>query len=465
MLNYFRFKEFEGKVLITNDTGNYSFLSKEYFDDLLHDRIGRNHPMFEELHEKYFIYDEDQEIFLQRILESSRTSRSYLFFPTSLFIFVLSGQCNMNCVYCQAGSPRIIGKGRMDIETARKAVDIIFQSPAKYVNIEYQGGEPLLNFELVRFITEYAEEKAAGNGVTADFSVVTNLTLLTDEMVNFIAEHQINVSTSLDGNAVIHNANRPFRNGGGTYENVCEKIKKLTDRGVTAGAIETTTRSALQNPEEVVQAYADLGLESIFLRPLTKLGIAKDRWDEIGYTAEEFIAFYRKALQEIIRLNLNGYSMAEGHARIFLIKMIYGESANYMELRSPCGAGLGQMAFYYDGKVYTCDEARMVAEMGDDAFMMGTVDSTYDELIESDACKAAASASLLESLPECTDCVYLPYCGTCPVINYASEGDIFMRESFNYRCKIYAGMIETLFGLLKNGTDETKEILRRWAGE
>lgn len=118
-----------------------------------------------------------------------------------------------------------------------------------------------------------------------------------------------------------------------------------------------------------------------------------------------------------------GRKFAEAHASIFLAKLLGDVAPNYMELRSPCGAGVGQMAFTASGDVYTCDEGRMMAEMGDESFQLGNIyENGYDSWIESPACRATCSASLLETLPTCCDCVYQPYCGVCPVVNYAMEG-------------------------------------------
>ena len=134
-----------------------------------------------------------------------------------------------------------------------------------------------------------------------------------------------------------------------------------------------------------------------------------------------------------------------------------------MELRSPCGGGIGQLAYFADGRIFTCDEGRMLAEMGNDAFLLGNVfTSTYSSLVTGAACKTVCAASTLETIPTCCDCVYHPYCGICPVINYAMEGDIFPRSSNTYRCKIYKGMLNTLFEVLKNNDKTEIEILKRW---
>ena len=131
-----------------------------------------------------------------------------------------------------------------------------------------------------------------------------------------------------------------------------------------------------------------------------------------------------------------------------------------MELRSPCGAGIGQIAYYYDGNIYTCDEGRMLAEMGDDSFRLGTVDDSYDELMNCNNCKAVCISSVLESLPNCCDCVYQPYCGTCPVVNLALKKDIYNKEPNDYKCKVYKGMLDIIFEALQD--EEKEEILKQW---
>ena len=134
---------------------------------------------------------------------------------------------------------------------------------------------------------------------------------------------------------------------------------------------------------------------------------------------------------------------------------------NYMELRSPCGAAVGQMAYYYDGNVFTCDEGRMLYEMGDASFQIGNVKKDdYDILINSRLCRMICKSSILESLPKCCDCAYQPYCGTCPVLNYALERDVISHKNRSYRCRIYEGMLDVIFEVLME--EENRKILRSW---
>lgn len=134
-----------------------------------------------------------------------------------------------------------------------------------------------------------------------------------------------------------------------------------------------------------------------------------------------------------------------------------------MELRSPCGGGIGQVAYYSDGRIFTCDEGRMLAEMGNDAFCIGNVNgSTYKDLMTNPSCRTVCAASILESIPSCCDCVYQPFCGVCPVVNYALSGDIIEKEPRSYRCRIYSGMLDYIFHLLNKSDKEVIDILDSW---
>lgn len=458
MINYFNFKKLNDKFLITNDLGRYMFVSRKELMSLVQNDIDFHSPFGKDAQNNFFCYEGSKYAYAEILKPYMRDSKNYLFSGTSLHIFVVTNACNMGCVYCQAQNGKRIPNGMMTVETAKKAVDIALSSPEKCLSFEFQGGEPLMNFETIRFIVEYAKEKAKNKRI--EFNLVTNLTLLTDEIAKFIQENNIGVSISVDGHEELHNKNRSYRTNGGTYADVLKGISKLKEYSIAYGAIQTTTKNSLHYAKEIVDTYVRLGLPNVFIRNLTPLGCANHSWDEIGYTPEAFIAFYKECFDYILELNKNGVFMKEGHASIFLSKILTGYAVNYMELRSPCGAGVGQTAYYYDGKIYTCDEGRMLAEMGDDSFLLGTVNNTYDELMSCNNCKAACISSVLESLPSCCDCVYNPYCGTCPVVNLALSKDIYNKEPNDYKCKIYKGILDIIFTALQD-TDKAK-ILKSW---
>ncbi len=454
----FFFAHFDDAILITNDTGAFHFLTPSEFQLLVDGTMNQESELFTHLQNKYFCYGESQESFIRECAPAYSDGNRYLFDPTCLFIFALTNECNNRCVYCQANG--MANPCRMNAETAEQALKRIAESPAVSINIEFQGGEPLMNYPVIQYIVNRAPQIMPRKDI--QFSLVTNLSLMTDEIATFLKNHNVSVSTSMDGPEDLHDRNRPAAGNKGSFRSMLRGRDILLRHGIHAGAIETTTASSLKSPKQIVHAYAENGFHQIFLRPLTRLGAAARRWDEIGYTPEEFLNFYRKALEEIIRLNHNGFQMVEYHAAIFLSKMLNGQAKNYMELRSPCGAGIGQMAITANGNVYTCDEGRMIAESGDQAFCLGNVfRDDYNVWIESAGCKAVCSASLLETLPGCCDCVYKPYCGVCPVVNYALNGSV-TRKSQD-RCKIYAGIMEVLFRYLKEQDPEILSLFQSWA--
>lgn len=448
MINYFNFKQIsDDEFLITNDFGAFSFVDKQTLVNLVHNSLNKDSEKYNELDEKGFILPSNVDEIFDKTTTRYRLAKNYLFGATSLHIFVLTNECNLNCRYCQAKDPTKHIPGKMDMETAEKAVDIALQSPEHKLNFEFQGGEPISNFDVLKHIYEYAEEHKGNHLIS--YSVVSNLTLMSDEMIRFLIENKIQIATSLDGPAKVHDFNRPFKSDKGSYDIVVNKIKRIKELGGTVGAIQTTTRQSLTYPREIIDEYRKLGFDNVFIRPLTKLGTALERWNEIGYTAEEFISFYKACLEYIIELNKNGDMFREGHVSIFSSKIINGCAQNYMELRSPCGAGIGQLAYYYNGDVFTCDEGRMLSEMGDNAFKLGNVyEKSYNDLMQSTVCKTMCASSTLECLPSCAECVYQPYCGTCPVLNYASEKNIFKRDAKGYRCSVYKGMLDVIFDLI-----------------
>jgi len=462
--NYFNFKKFYNDYLLTNDLGKYTFINKKDFISLVHNEKVSKKAMLE-LECNQFVYENEKETFIDYTSQMLKKYKSYLDTSTVLHIFVVSKTCNYNCIYCQAGNLNYKDEYFMTEETAKKAVDIAFESPSKILNFEFQGGEPLTNFKIIKYIVEYSKEK--NNLVHANekkeiiYNIVSNLSLLNDEIIDFIKANDIYVCTSIDGDKELQNKNRPFKNGD-SYDATINSLKRLQENKINASALVTTTKYSLNKSKEIVDEYVKLGIDRICIRPLTNLGKAYQNWKDISYTAEEFVEFYKQTLKYIIELNKKGIYLQEGMASIFLSKILNNDDVNYMELRSPCGAAIGQMAYYYDGNIYTCDEARMLAEMGDNKFLLGNVHSNkYKDLIKNSCTEEVCKASCLECSAICHSCVYMPYCGTCPILNYAQTGNINLQSKNDFKCKINKGILDTLFSYIKNDRKALK-IFYSW---
>jgi len=321
----------------------------------------------------------------------------------------------------------------------------------------------------LRFIVEEAGRRNASGAKRIYFSLVSNLSTLRQEQIDFLVDHGVMVCTSIDGPAALHDRNRRLARGG-SFERARSAMKafaaayrkrKFDPDLAYVNALVTVSRSSLSQPEAIVDEYVRLGQKVVHLRPLNPFGMGRRIWQREGYTAEEFLAFYLHALDYIIRLNRQGVEIMEKMASLLLTRILTDQDPNYADLRSPCGAGLGQLAYNHDGRVYTCDEGRMVGAIGDDLFCIGDVRrNSYAELVTSPGVRSLSVASCVECLPGCADCVYVPYCGVCPVYNYVEQGDLVARCASNDRCRIQLGILDYLFRRLAEPGME--KLLRRW---
>jgi His-Xaa-Ser system radical SAM maturase HxsB len=424
----FRFLRFDDeRTLVVNDAGDFHYVSNTDFSSFVAHRLPPHSEAFLDLKAKHFLFDNENVAPFELLAMKYRTKKSFLDGFTSLHIFVVSLRCEHSCHYCQV-SRVSADRTRYDMseETARRALDLTFRSPAAYLKIEIQGGEPLLNFERVRQIIVDGERRAAAETRNVEFVITSNLALLDDEMLVFFRDHRVFLSTSLDGPEELHNANRP-RPGNDSYAVVTANLGRARevlgyDR---VAALMTTTRRSLQSPREIVDEYVRLGFSSLFLRPLSPYGFALRSVRTTGYEMKDFLRFYVAALDRILEHNARGTYIAENYAQLLLTRILTPFATGYVDLQSPAGAGIGAVVYNYDGDVYASDESRMLAEMGDMRFRLGNVHrDRYETIFGGDKLRKIVAASVAESIPGCADCAFLPWCGADPVHHYATTGDL-----------------------------------------
>jgi His-Xaa-Ser system radical SAM maturase HxsB len=228
-------------------------------------------------------------------------------------------------------------------------------------------------------------------------------------------------------------------------------------------ALMTTTRLSLAHPEAIVEEYVAQGFDYIFLRPISPYGFAVRSQRTTGYDVQAFVAFYKRALNHIIALNRAGVSIAEAYAQILLTKILTPYAVGYVDLRSPTGAGIGAVVYNYDGDVYASDEGRMLAEMGDKAFRMGSVHSnTYHALFGGPLIRTLVAASCVESLPGCADCAFQAFCGADPVENHATQGDIFGHRPSSAFCHRNMEIIRHLLRLYHGEDPFVRQLFLSW---
>ncbi len=458
---HFRFERLPEGVLVTGDSGRWALLTPREFAAFSEGRVRESSALARRLLPLNFF---GERLDIEREAGEIAALSAGLLQGPSLHILVLTLRCNQSCVYCRATCG---GKGTdMKAATARRAVDLALSSPGREVTIEFQGGEALLNWPVLKAAVEHALAANRKAGKELLLTVVTNLTLMDAEKLAWLSARNVSICTSLDGPADLHDANRR-RLGGSAHAPATAWLRRIMESRRGGGpdslpsALMTTTRLSLGREKEIVDEYRRLGLGGIFLRPLSPIGYAGSVWDEIGYRPEEFGEFYRRALAYIMEVNRRGERFVERNAALAARKALLREDPNYLDLRSPCGAATGQLAYDWDGSVYTCDEGRMVGARGDRLFMAGkAAGASVRKLVSSDAARVCAMASCLESQHHCFRCAYKPYCGVCPVHNYETQGSPWGDIAAGGWCAVQKAVFGAVFGLLSKPAD--RKIVEGW---
>ena len=465
----FNFRRMDGWHLLTNDAGQFSMLEDADFRRFMAGKIDASEPLYRELESRGFVRDRINFPSLAKAYVKKNSFR-WIAGP-SLHMIVVTLRCNQKCQYCHSS---VVDPSRtdtdMDVETAKKTVDFIFSTPNPTICIEFQGGEPLLNWPVVKFITEYAQAKAKAGNRKLIMALVCNFTLMTEERLSWLMDHHVSLCTSLDGPAELHDKNRPFLGGGEAQSKVVAWLEKIQARCAAdesnkyylPGALMTTTRFSFDYGREIVDLYARLGMEQVFLRPLSPIGYAKRVWGDIGYSAEAFVKFYAETLDYILELNRAGKSkIMERMALILLTKIVKGDDAGFMDLRSPAGAVIGCLAYNYNGEIFVSDEGRMVDHQGDPIFRVGdAATSAWLDVLDHPTTKACVAASALDNQPMCAQCAYNPYCGVEPVFHYESQRSVFGQMPSSPWCVSHMGVFDAIFERLKN--PGTRAIFESW---
>jgi len=381
---------------------------------------------------------------------------------TSLHMMVVSLRCNQSCPYCQVSrQSEDREKFDMSLETAQASLEHIARSPSKQLKIEFQGGESLLNFELIKEIVGLAKSTIPDDK-SLSFVAATNLTFIDDEIIDFFGANSIHFSTSIDGPEDLHNRNRPFY-GKNTHQLVTENIRYIQERlgSDKVSALMTTTQRSLNRGREIVDEYVRLGFNGIFLRSLSPYGFAVKTKTYYEYSADEWLDFYKDTLDYILELNRRGHRFEEYFTQLLAERMLNQGGTGYVDLQSPSGCGIMGVVYDYDGKVYTSDEGRMLSQMGDSALQLGHVSDSYNDLFCSEKLYDLLSDSLAQSAPMCSDCAFVPWCGSDPSYHQSTQNDFVGHKAYSGFCRKQMGAFHHLLNIFES-RKEDREIIESW---
>jgi His-Xaa-Ser system radical SAM maturase HxsB len=462
----FRFIDLDDtRVVLVNEVGEHHTLDRLTLGHLIDRTLDPACVDFHDLKSKHFVFTGSPALPVRLLATKYRTKREFLAGFTNLHIFVVTLRCEHSCHYCQVSRvSRDRTRYDMTPETAERALDVVFRSPSPHIKIEFQGGESLLNFDLVRSIVESAERRNKLAARDLQFVVATNLAVVTDDILEFCRAHNMLISTSIDGPAELHNANRP-RPGGNSYELAVAGIERA--RAVLGrdrvSALMTTTKRSLDYPEAIVDEYLKLGFNTVFLRPISPYGFALRSQAKTGYDRQTFLDFYVRALDHIVDLNRQGTFFVEAYAQLLLRKILTPFATGYVDLQSPAGAGIAAAVYNYDGDVYASDESRMLAEMGDRTFRLGNVhEDSYKAMFGGELLRTLVATSCVEALPGCADCAFQTYCGCDPVENHATQGSLAGHRPTSDFCRRNMFIIKHLLKMYDGKDDFIRELFWSW---
>lgn len=453
------------RYVLTNFAGQYHLATPDDLRRFIRHELPVHSGTYNALKAKHFLLDAESTVALDLLAIQYRTRQAFLAQFTSLFMFVTTLRCEHTCTYCQV-SRQSEDKVAYDMtpEIADHAVDFMFHSPSPSIKVEFQGGESLLNFDTLKHIVYRVEARNQTEGRNVAFVIATNLACLTDEHLAFCREHNIYISTSLDGPRELHNKNRP-RPGRDSYQLTIDAIRRVRESlgDDKVSALMTTTEASLEQPKAIIDEYVAQGFNSIFLRSISPYGFARRSGMVDRYRISDWIAFFKESLAYIIDLNYKGVPFREEFSSIILRKILTPFATGYVDLQSPAGIGISGLVFNYDGDVYASDESRMLSEMGDKHFRLGNVvRDSYRDVMLSDTLVNTLADSMTEGVPMCADCGLQPYCGSDPVRHYAVHNDIVGFKPTSDHCRKHMAVIKHLITLLEDD-ERAAAVLRTWA--
>ena len=463
----FRFRMLEDKILLANFVGDYLIVSPLQFQKIIASNIESDPDLLHDLQANLIVSSGNPESDIEILSTRYRTKKAFLNDFTSLHMVVTTLRCNQACNYCHAtAKDECAGNVDMSIETANKVARLIIDSPSSFIKVEFQGGESTLNMPAVRAVVEAVNGLNHSKAKVVEYVICTNLKHVTSDILEYLRHHDFCVSTSFDGPADLHDKHRVDCAGKATHASVLKNLKFAQSyiHRDKIGALMTATKDSLGRFPEIVDEYVKHGFHSIVFRSMNPYGRFLENQERLSYPVERFVESFKEGLFHIINLNKKGIHFTEGYTSLLLRRMLTSFSTGYVDLQSPTGAGIAGVIYDYDGNIYACDEGRMLSEMGDETFWIGSVSQEHREVFAGGKLRAIVESSIVETHPQCTDCAYRIWCGADPARHYATQGTMVGHKALSEFCKKHLMLFDFLVTLLETCDNETKDILYSWIG-
>lgn len=333
----------------------------------------------------------------------------------------IAHDCNLRCTYC-FGDKGAFGHKRelMSFEVAKAALDMLIRESKtrKNLEVDFFGGEPMMNFDVVKRIVEYGREQEKLYNKNIRFTITTNAYHLPEEDMDFINREMKNVVISIDGRKEVHDEFRKTAGGNGSYDKTLENAKKLiAKRGDKEYYVRGTFTSKNLDFSKDVQAIYDEGFEQVSVEPVVTKGALELTEDMLP----EIFAEYERLYDKIVEIKEKGGFINFFH---FMIDLEGGPCLN-KRIRG-CGAANEYVAVSPNGEIYPCHQFA-----GKEEFLLGNV---FDGISNEKVKKAFHDVNVIKK-PECASCFAKYFCsGGCAAASYNINGDI--SKNYEIGCKI-----------------------------
>ena len=403
-------------------------LIKEFGAKYGEETISEAYEELLELIDEDILYSRDQ---YEDIAHSSMDDRDYI---KAVCLNIIHG-CNLRCKYCFADEGEYNGhKGVMSVETAKKAIDDVVKrsGPRRNIEIDLFGGEPTMIMDKVKEIIAYARENEKAWNKNIRFTMTTNATLLTEEMMDFMDKEMGNIILSLDGRKEVNDNVRIKVDGSGSYDDILPNIKRMIEKRDKSKHyyVRGTFTGANTDFYEDVKAMVNEGFREISIEPVV---LEKGHFLELKEEhLPEIFENYDKLYNEMARRKKEGDEFNFYHFNIDL----NGGPCVYKRI-SGCGAGFEYVAITPQGEVYPCHQF-----VGKEEFKLGSI---YDDTYDAELGKKFKKAHIYNK-PKCRECWARFYCsGGCQSNNFAFNGD--MNIPYEIGCKMQKKRIECAIAL------------------
>ena len=337
--------------------------------------------------------------------------------------------CNLSCPYCFASQGKYHGQqALMRFDVGKRALDFLMENSGDRVNLEvdFFGGEPLMNWEVVKELVAYARGQEGPRGKKFRFTLTTNGMLIDDDVIDFANREMHNVVLSLDGRKEVHDRLRVDWAGRGSYDRIVPKFQKLVERrGGKGYYMRGTFTHANPDFTKDVLHMADLGFDQLSMEPVV---CAPD--DPAALTAEDLpivLEQYELLAKEMLRREREGRGFTFYH---YMLDLAHGPCI-YKRI-SGCGSGTEYMAVTPWGDLYPCHQF-----VGEEAYRLGDIWQGVTNTAVRDEFKSCNAYAR----PECADCWARLYCsGGCAANAYHASGSI--RGVYEYGCELFRKRIE-----------------------